>query len=163
MKIINTNKCRQIRYRLRDMISSRVGLDADWVQKHIVHCPRCRKRIISVSKVNVALLLIKSQPYKLDLLRRANGRAIGVLKHSLREEPKAEKLKTIQPEPNLLERSSKYMRSAVNAAACIMMLILMKTGIFTFVDKSQTEGEKFIRHYYAKQLGEDPHNGIFTG
>jgi hypothetical protein len=163
MKRINTkNKCRRIRYWLRDMVSSRIGLESDWVLNHILHCPRCQLRILSISKVNIALSLIKSQPHKLDLLRRANGRAIGVLKHSLREEPKAQKLKMVLPEPKLLERSIKYMRPVVNAAACITMMILMKIGIFSFVDKSQTEGKKFIKQYYANRLGEDPPGDIFT-
>jgi len=156
------NKCRQIRAWLYKAISSRFGLDADWVQNHIANCPRCQRRMASIGKVNLALSIIKSQPHKLDLLMRANAQAIGVLKHSLREAPKARKLKEARPEPKLLERWSKYKHSAANAAACIAILFLMKTGVFSSMDKFQTEGQKAMRQYYAAQIGQDLADELFS-
>jgi len=105
---------------------------------------------------------MKSQPHNLDLLMRANAQAIGVLKHSLREAPKAKTLKNIQPEPKLLERCSMYKSSAANVAACIAILFLMKIGVFSFMDKFQTEGQKVVKQYYVNQVGEDLANDIFT-
>ena len=156
------NKCRQIRAWLYKSISSRFGLDADWVQNHIANCPRCQRRMASAGKVNLAMSIIKSQPHKLDLLMRANAQAIGVLKHSLREAPKARKLKATRPEPKLLERWGKYRHSAANAAACIVVLFLMKTGVFSSMNKFQTEGQKAMRQYYACQVGQDLADEIFS-
>jgi len=156
------NKCRQIRARLRKAIRSHFGPEADWVQNHIANCPRCQRRFASVGKVNLALSLMKSQPHNLDLLMRANAQAIGVLKHSLREAPKAKTLKNIQPEPKLLERCSMYKSSAANVAACIAILFLMKIGVFSFMDKFQSEGQKVVKQYYVNQVGEDLANDIFT-
>ncbi len=158
----NPNRCRQIRGRLLKVITSRFGPDADWVQNHIANCPRCRQRLAAVGKVNLALSAIKSQPHKLDLLMRANTQAIGVLKHSLRQEPKAQKLRAILPEPNLLERTGKYKRPVANIAACITILLLMKVGVFSSMEKVQTQGQKAIRHYYVSQLGEDLANEILS-
>src|SRR4030042_5066513 len=95
--------CKRIRYWLYETLRNRFSFDADWVQNHIANCPKCQRRFASVSRVNLALSLVKSQPHKLDLLMRANTQAIGVLKHSLREAPKTQRLKTMQPEPKLLE------------------------------------------------------------
>jgi len=156
------NKCRQIRARLRKAIRSHFGPEADWVQNHIANCPRCQRRFASVGKVNLALSLMKSQPHNLDLLMRANAQAIGVLKHSLREAPRAKTLKNMQPEPKLLERCSKYESSTANVAACIIILFLMKTGVFSFMDKFQTEGQKVVKQYYVNQVGEDLANDVFT-
>ena len=156
------NKCRRIRAWLYKAISSRFALDADWVQNHIANCLRCQRRMASIGKVNLALSIIKSQPHKLDLLMRANAQAIGVLKHSLRQAPKARKLKEARPEPKLLERWSKYKHSAANAAACIAILFLMKTGVFSSMDKFQTEGQKAMRQYYACQVGQDLADEIFS-
>jgi len=155
-------KCRQIRAWLHKAIRSHFGPDADWVQNHIGNCPRCQRRFASIGKVNLALSLVKSQPHKLDLLMRANTQAIGVLKHSLREAPKAQKLKTMQPEPKLSERYSMYKHSAANVAACITILFLMKTGVFSFMDKFQNHGQKVVKQYYVSQVGEDLANDIFT-
>jgi len=156
------SKCRQIRAHLHKAIRSHFGPDADWVQNHIGNCPRCQRRFASIGKVNLALSLVKSQPHKLDLLMRANTQAIGVLKRSLREAPKANTLKNMQPEPSLLERCSVYKRSVANVAACITILFLMKIGVFSFMDKFQTEGQKVITQYYVNQVGEDLANDIFT-
>jgi len=156
------NKCKRIRTWLYEAISTRFSLDADWVQKHIANCPRCRRRMASLGRVNLALSLIKSQSHKLDLLSRANTQAIGVLKHGLREAPKARKLKTAQPEPKLLQKCAKYRHSAANAAACIAILFLMKIGVFSSMDKFQTEGQKAMRQYYASQVGHDIADEIFS-
>ena len=163
MKSKNTNnKCRQIRAWLHKTISSRLGLDADWVQNHIGKCPRCQRRIVSAGRVNLALSVMKSQPHKLDLLMRANTQAIGVLKHSLRRAPKARKLRMMVPEPKLFERCGKYTHSAANVAACIAILLLMKIGIFSSMDTFQTKGQKVVEQYYASQVGEDLADEVFS-
>lgn len=158
----SSNKCRQIRAWLHNITSSRLGLDADWVQNHIVNCPRCHRRLVSVGKVNLALSVMKSQPHELDLLMRANTQAIGVLKHSLRGAPKAQKLRAMRPEPKLFERCSKYTHSVANVAACIAILLLMKIGIFSSMDKFQTKGQKVVEQYYVSQVGEDLADEVFS-
>jgi hypothetical protein len=156
------NKCSQIRAWFYKAISSRFGPDADWLQNHIGNCPRCQRRIVSSSKVNLAISLMKSQRHRLDLLMCANAQAIGVLKHCLRQEPKARKLKKTLPEPKLLERCSKYGHSIANVAACIAILILMKIGVFSSMDNFHTQGQKAYQQYYAKQVGEDLASEIFS-
>ncbi len=93
---------------------------------------------------------------------RANAQAIGVLKHSLRKAPKAQKLKAMVPEPKLFERCGKYKRSLANAAACIAILLLMKVGVFSSMDKFQSEGQKVVKQYYASHVGDDLTNEIFS-
>jgi len=163
MKIKKADKkCKTIRTWLYKAITSRIGLNAEWVQNHVANCPRCQRRLASVGKVNLALSIIRSQPHNLDLLMRANTQAIGVLKHSLRNCPKAQKLKAILPEPKLFEKCRKYKNSIANTAACIAILFLMKTGVFSSMDKFQSEGQKTIRQYYASQVGEEMADEIFS-
>ncbi len=156
------NKCRRIRTLLYTAASKRLGPDAGWFQKHVAGCPRCRRRLAASRKVDLAFSLVKTQPHKLDLLMRANTQTIGVLKHSLRRAPKAEKLRTMRPGPKLLERWGKYRCSAANLAACIAILFLMKIGVFSSMDKFQTQGQKAVEQYYASQVGEDLADEIFS-
>ncbi len=100
------NQCKRIRNWLYSSLSKHINPEAGWLQDHIANCPRCRKRFISCSKVNLALSFIRSQPQNLGLLKHANEQAIGVLRHSLREAPRACVLKKIQPEPKLLTAES---------------------------------------------------------
>ena len=104
---------------------------------------------------------MKSQPHQHDLLLRANTQAIGVLQNSIRNVPKANELKTMQPEPKLLERCNKYKHSLGNVAACITVLFLMKIGIFSSMDKFQSEGQKVVKQYYAIRVGEELADEIF--
>ena len=157
----NGNKCKQIRNWLHSVLEKHLSPDAPWLQKHIAQCPRCQKRFNSVSKVNLALSCMKSQPHSLDLLKRANIRTIGVLKHSLREAPKAEKLKNILPEPKFLERMMKYFQPSANLAICVLVLALMKMSVFSSMSKVQTQGQKAIKQYDVASIGEDLAEDIF--
>ena len=160
-KIKTNNKCRQIRAWLYTTFNRRFGPEADWLNDHIMHCPRCQRRLISCSKVNLAISFMKSQPHNLDLLMRANAQAVGVLKHSLRHEPKARELERKLPDPGLIERCGKYGHYIANLAACFLILLLMKIGVFSSMDNFQNHGQKAIRQYYSRQIGEDLANEIF--
>jgi len=159
---IKTNKCRRIRTWLYTAINNHFSSDADWLQNHISICPRCQRRFVSAGQVNLALSLLKSQSHRLDLLRCANSQAISVLKHCLRQAPKATELKTVMPEPKLLERYGLYGHSVANFAACIAILFLMKIGVFSSMDTFHTQGQNVIKQYYASRIGEDLADEIFS-
>ena len=65
------NKCRRIRGWLYTTASKRFNSEAGWLKDHIVNCPKCRRRLVSCGKVNLALSFMKTQPHSLDLLMRA--------------------------------------------------------------------------------------------
>ena len=157
----NIGKCKQIRNWLYSVLGKHLTLDAPWMQKHIAQCPRCQKRLKSINKVNLALSCMKSQPHNLDLLKRANIQTIGVLKHSLREAPKAQKLRNMLPEPKLFERMAKYFQPSANLAVCVLVLVLMKMSVFSSMSKVQTQGQKAMKQYYVAQVGEDLAEDIF--
>ena len=163
METEKTNKnCRGIRNRLLNAVSKRISLNTDWVQNHVSGCPKCQRRLASIGRVNLALSILKSRPHNLDLLMRANAQAIGVLKHSLRNEPKAQKLKKALPQPKLFEKCAKYKSSIANAAACIAILVLMKVGIFASMDTFQSEGQRAVKQYYANHIGQDLADDVFS-
>jgi hypothetical protein len=160
-RIKATNECRRIRACLFTAMGSRFGPDTDWLQNHISRCLRCLRRFVSRGKVNIALSFMKTKPHRLDLLMRANAQAIGVLKHCLRQVPRARRLRTILPEPKLLERCGKYGYSAANLAACISILLLIKISVFSSVDKFHTEAQQVVKQYYARQVGQDLADEVF--
>ena len=163
METIKTNqKCKTVRGWLYKAISKHVGLDIDWVQNHIAKCPKCQRRLASIGKVTLALSIIKSQRHNLDLLMRANAKAIGVLGRSLRNSPKAEKLKRILPEPKLPERLGKYKSSVTNMAACIAVLFVMKITVFLSMEQFQSESRKIVKQYYTDHVGSDLADELFS-
>jgi hypothetical protein len=124
---------------------------------------KCKSVRTRLSEIINSYVGFKSHPHRLDLWMRANTQTIGVLKHSLRNVPKAQKLKRIKPEPSLIEKSRKYKSSIVNTAACLAVLFLMKTGVFSSMDKFQTGGTNAMKSYYAARLGTDIADEIFPG
>jgi hypothetical protein len=156
------NKCRQIRSWLTRILSKSLDVNAEWIQRHVTNCPKCQRRLASISKVKLALSIMKAQPQQLDLLMSANIQAIGMLKHSLQKTSKAEKLRTVLPEPKLPERLSKYSRPITNMAACTVILFLMKTGIFSSTNSFQSYGQKALQQYYINNVGQELANDIFT-
>ncbi len=155
------NKCRRIRSWLHRIIEKRIGFDTPWIRDHVANCPRCQKRLAAIGRVTFALSAIKSNAHSLGLLQRANTQAIGVLKHSLREGPKADLLREALPKPKLLERLGTYKNSVANIAACLIILCLMKVGVFSSMDCVQTQGSKIVKQYYANRAGQDLADEIF--
>ncbi|MEN6424385.1 MAG: hypothetical protein ABFD90_13860 [Phycisphaerales bacterium] len=105
--------------------------------------------------------MIRSQPHRLDLLTRANNAAIRMLSNRLRQTAEADRLKQAQPEPSLAERLVEPQNALINMAACLAVLALTKTGIFTSLDKAHTRGQAAMRQYYTNQAGEDIANELF--
>jgi hypothetical protein len=155
------NYCRQLKELINRFLIDKRMLDRQWVQNHVANCPRCQRRIMNLGKVELAISLLKSQPHRLDLLMRANTQAIGVLKHSLRTTTKAEHLRNVRPEPGIFEKCSRYKRSFANAAACIAIAVLMKSGTFSSGQAFENKGRKAVEHYYASQAGEDIARDVF--
>ena len=157
-----TRKCGKIQTWLFSALSRHIGPDADWIQNHIASCPKCRRRLLWASRVNVAMELIRSQPHNLNLLSKANQKTVSVLKHSLRYSDKARKLKQALPEPTLFEKLRKYQRSVANVAACIAILVLMKTGIFSSTENFQKDGRNALKYYYSSHVGDEIADDIFS-
>jgi anti-sigma factor RsiW len=156
------NYCRQLKDLINRFLVDKLMLDRHWVRNHIANCPRCQRRVMLLGKVELAISLLKSQPHRLDLLMRANTQAIGVLKHSLRTTTKARLLRNVRPEPGIFERCARYKRSFANAAACIAIAVLLKSGAFSSAQVFESKGRKAVEHYYASQAGEDIARDIFT-
>jgi len=147
--------CGRIRQWLAGAIKQRLSILSIRMQRHIADCPRCRRLAAGNSRLRLALLLLRTQPHSPELLMQANCRAIGVLKRNLRDLPKAEKLRHAMVEPSLFERLSKYTQSVSYAAACLVVLLMIRTGIFSGMMKLHEQGTQAIEQYYTHNLDED--------
>jgi len=154
------NLCKTTRLHLAD-IGGWLLENSPWIQRHLTTCPRCRQRLIGFNRLSTALTLLKTYPHQLDLLSQANTQAIKVLKHSLRNSPQAQILQKTRPEPKWFKRLTKYAHSLANAAACITILLMIRVGIFSSMDKLQSQGQESLKQYYAYHLGKDVADEMF--
>ena len=138
-----------------------IDLEADWVQAHVARCSRCQRRFSAYGRVQLGLSLIRSEVHSLDLLRKANVATLGVLKHSLRDAPQAEHLKSALPRPRLMERLSLLSQPILQTAACAAILLLSKVGLYSSIENAQKQGQRAVRQYYDDRLGGDMAKDVF--
>ena len=146
------SRCARARQRMIETLNDR---PAAWLLPHVADCPRCRRLLLGRSRIDLGLLLLKSQPHRSDLLMRANCRATAVLSRRLRDLPKARMLRRAMPRPSLRQRMGGYTQAVVNAAACLIVLLLMRMGIFSSVARLHDEGARVVEQYYARHLDQD--------
>lgn len=113
------------------------------------------------NRVELALMLIKSQPLNTGLLARANNKALNMLKHSLRNAPKAIALRTVQADLTRLGKIHIDLERVLNVAACIFVVIMIKTGQSNSLMNYQKQGKAAIKNYYARNLDSQMVNEIF--
>jgi hypothetical protein len=111
--------------------------------------------------VDLALSVVKSQPHRLDLLRRANTAAVQMLSRQLREDTESRKLEQARPEPSFAERCGRYQNAVTNVAACLAILVLTKAGIFSSFSRANMQGQAVMKQYYTNQAGEDLAGEVF--
>jgi len=155
------NYCRQLRDRIFGKLAESFTIDRYWIQNHIENCPRCQRRLARLGKAELAITLLKSTCHSLDLLKRANTQAIGVLQHSVRNTAKAEHLRNIRPDLSVIEKCSKYKRSIGSIAACIAVAFILRGSIFFAAQKFENRSQKAVEHYYASNAGEDIARDVF--
>ena len=155
---INKKLCQRIMRHFGEALSGGLSMPAA-LQRHIANCPRCRRLMLGHNRLAVAMMLMKTQPHRDDLLMRANRRAIAVLDHTLRELPQARKLRHMTVRVGLIYRMSKYTQAAGYAAACLAVLLLMRVGIFSSFTRLENQGTQFVERYYGRYLDEDSHDG----
>jgi len=128
---------------------------------HIAECPRCQRRLAMVNCVELGLTLIKTQPLKIGLLSLANNRALDVLKHSLRYAPKSTILRNAKSDTNRLEKMRPGLERVLNAAACVFVVLMIKTGVSNSLLDYKEQGEAVIHNYYARNLDNQMFDEIF--
>jgi hypothetical protein len=128
---------------------------------HVAHCPRCQRRLAMVNRVELALTLVKTQPLSMGLLARANHKALDVLKHSLRNAPKSAALRIAKADLSRLEKIQPGFERILNVAACVFVVLMIKTGISHSLLDYKEQGEAVIENYYARHLDSQLFDDIF--
>ena len=155
--------CRHTRQWFLARLSRGLGPEAGWVQRHIAACPRCCRRAASWRRVDLAVRIVKSRPQPPGLLGKANREAVRMLGRELQEATQARALTRSETEPPFPVRVRRCRHRLTNLAACLAILCLSKSGLFTSLNRINTGGEALVRHYYASQVGEDLAGEVFDG
>ena len=162
MKLFNDkNKCRSARNERCGAIRSVKMRLLERLSDHVAECPRCQRRLAVVNRVELGLTLMNTQPLEIGLLSRANNQALGVLKHSLRYAPKSAFLRNAKSDTHRLEKIRPGLERALNAAACVFVVLMIKTGVSNSLLDYKEQGEAVIHNYYARNLDGQMFDEIF--
>ena len=146
--------CGPARRGLLEALIDRLGVSLA-LRRHMESCPRCQRRASRAARLSLALVMLRTQAHGGDLLLRANRKAIAMLKRNVRDLPQAERLRTVLPRPKLHQRLLASGQSVLNAAACVIVLLLLRAGVISSMTKVHDEGKQVLHQYYASQLGEE--------
>jgi len=162
MKTIRLNNlCRVLQQRKVGLFDSFRQHVQHRLIEHMANCPRCRKRLGLASRLEIALAMIKSQPHHIDLLQRANTQTLAVFAHALRYAPKSQTLRISRPEPILAVKNRSLIDRLLNIAACLFVVLMMRSGIFHSLTSYKEQSEAVIHNYYARNLDSNMFNEIF--
>lgn len=134
---------------------------AERCSAHIASCPRCQKRLARIGRVELAFCLMRMQPQAVNLLANANTAALKYLKRSLRETPRAETLRAAVYGPGRLEKAAPHLERLLNWAACLFVVLLIRTGVTHKLFEIKEQGTAVIENYYARHLDAQIFEDIF--
>lgn len=158
----HTNCCHKIRKNRTGFLSGLRSRALERLNDHVAYCPRCQRRLAIVNRVEIAMMLMKTQPQDLGLLARANSKALDTLKHSLRNAPQSAALRTIQVNQSRFEKFRPGLERVLNVAACVFVVIMIKTGVSNSLLDYKEQGENVIHNYYARNLDRQMFDEIFS-
>ena len=162
MKMRNDkNQCRSVRNERCGVIRSIKMRLLQRLDDHVAECPKCQRRLAVLNRVEVALMLTKSQPYEMGLLARANNKALDVLTHSLRFGSKSTLLRQAKSDTNRIEKVCPFIERVLNVAACLFIIVMIKSGVSHSLLDYKEQGEAVIHNYYARNLDSQTFNEIF--
>lgn len=159
--INNANRCRSMEKNPAGLWNGLRLRLTERLSDHVAHCPRCRQRLAMVNRVELALTLVQTQPLNVGLLARANNKALDILKHSLRNAPKSAALRIAKTDLSRLEKMRPGLERVLNAAACVFVIFMIKTGISRSLLDYKEQGEAVIKNYYARNLDSQIFDEIF--
>ncbi|MHC4385692.1 MAG: hypothetical protein ACYTEU_05095 [Planctomycetota bacterium] len=132
------------------------------LSNHIAECPRCQRRLTALNRVEIGFMLVRTQALDIGLLAKANTQAVNVLKNSLRNSPKSAVLRSAKADLSRLEKMRPGFERVLGAAACVFIVLMIKTGVSHSLLDYQEQGEAVIKNYYARNLDDQLFDEIFS-
>ncbi len=157
----HNNQCRMVRNSQTGLWGTFRSRVIERLAGHVAHCPRCQRRLAIANRVEIALMLIKTQPMNIDLLAKANNKTLDVLKHSLRYAPKSAILRNARSDLSRFEKMRPGFERVLNVAACVFVILMIRTGVSNSLVKYKDQGEAIIKNYYARNLDSQIFDELF--
>lgn len=107
------------------------------------------------------MMMVRTQQQDIGLLAKANHKALNTLKHSLRNAPKSLVLRTAKADTSRFEKIRPGLERILNIAACVFVVVMIKTGVSNSLLNYKRQGEDVIHNYYARNLDSQTFDELF--
>ena len=123
--------------------------------RHVRVCAACAAHVRRVNEVCVGLKLLRTTAIPAGLPKRANSRALRMLRRAARASASAARVLKMQPGLSIWQRAGLHAkRMSMGVAASFMMLVL-RAGLFGGLEKTQTLGEQLAQDHWDRHIDPD--------
>jgi hypothetical protein len=127
---------------------------------HVNTCPACADRVRRVNEVHASFTLLRTQSASPNLLARANGRALRMLRRAARASAAAERLLRMHPQLSTWQRAQVHMARMSLGAAAAVLVLCARMGILAGFEQTRQMGEQLAATHWERHI--DP-GGQFLG
>ncbi|UCD28234.1 MAG: hypothetical protein JSV03_14265 [Planctomycetota bacterium] len=122
---------------------------------HIDECPGCARQVRRVNQTHASLALLRTQPTPRQFWTKSNNRALRMLRRIARASAKANHLLRIGPNLSRWQRARIHIARASLGAAAAFLIMFMRAGVFTGLEKTQDYGEALASLHWERHIDPD--------
>jgi hypothetical protein len=108
------------------------------LQLHVARCPGCEAQVRRVNRLHASFALLRTQAAAPDLLARANGRALRMLRRAARASAAAQRLLVSRPNLTVLQRVHIHAARLSLSAVAAGLALLVRAGLLAGIDQTRT-------------------------
>jgi hypothetical protein len=135
--------------------STRGGPLPPKLASHLLQCPGCADRVRRLSRVQASLMLLRTQAVPSELVPRANGRALRMLRRVARASEEAKRLLRTHPNLGRWQRAQIHMTRLSLGVAAAGLVLLTRATIFTGLDRTRELGETLATRHWEQHIDPD--------
>lgn len=127
---------------------------------HAAGCLGCAEHIRRVNRVHASLTLLRTRSGPPDLLARANGRALRMIRRAARACPAAQRLARMHPGLSAWQRTRIHIARLSWPAAAAVLLLIVRAGMLVGFQQTRQLGTQLTASHWDRHI--DP-TGEFLG
>lgn len=123
---------------------------------HIRLCPGCAEQVRRVSTVHAGLTLLQSQPLPHELHKRANSRALRMLRRVARASAAASQLLQVRPNLSSWQRAKLHIARGCFGAVAAIIIVTLRVGAMVGIEQTKDLGDQLAAAHWDRHI--DPNN-----
>lgn len=125
------------------------------LSQHIRLCPGCAEQVRRVSTVHAGLMLLKNEPLPHGLQRRANSRALRMLRRVARASEAASRLLRMRPNLTPWQRAKLRVAQGCFGAVAAVLVLVVRIGVMAGFEQTRELGNQLAMAHWDRHIDPD--------